>query len=64
METLRKISKKIADWLFQNMFYDEKNLEDVEKVSQLIPHGLAVASIEDTDFYINKDLLLRQIGYY
>jgi len=30
----------------------------------LVPHGLSIASIEDTDSYLNKDLLWRQLGYH
>ncbi len=30
----------------------------------MVPHGLSIASIEDTDSYLNKDLLWRSIGHY
>ena len=54
----------LADWLLQNLYYDERDLNDVARVSSLIPHALSIAKVEDSDFYLNKDLLLRQTGYH
>jgi tetratricopeptide (TPR) repeat protein len=55
---------QFATWLQTNLFYNERSLDDIARVYNFIPHGLAIASIEGSDFYMNKDLLLRQIGYH
>jgi hypothetical protein len=37
--------EQFATWLHTKLFYDERNLDDIARASQFIPHGLAIADI-------------------
>ncbi len=50
--------------MLSNLYYDVRNLEEIDKANTFIPHGITIASVEDTEFYIKKDFLLRQIGFH
>ena len=55
---------KVFEWMVKKLEYDEKDLDDVKRVSLLIPHAIHLKDLQNTINKLKMAELQEKIGYH